>query len=36
MAHEIRTMAFTGEKCWHGLGFEMPANASIEEWNLIE
>ena len=39
MAHEITThqngraeMAFVGEAAWHGLGQELQAGASIEEW----
>jgi len=38
MAHEIdfttgtAAMAYTGETPWHGLGFQLPRTASIEEW----
>lgn len=38
MAHEIdlsnsrANMAYAGEKPWHGLGFQIDADASIEEW----
>ena len=38
MAHEIdfttgtAAMAYTGETPWHGLGFQLPQTASIEEW----
>jgi len=38
MAHEIdfstgtAAMAYTGETPWHGLGFQLPETASIEEW----
>lgn len=38
MAHEIDTsngranMAYAGEKPWHGLGFQIDADASIQEW----
>ena len=26
MAHEVETMAWTGEEPWHGLGVQVPAN----------
>ena len=38
MAHEIdfstgtAAMAYVGETPWHGLGFQLPETASIEEW----
>jgi len=38
MAHEIDTsngrnnMAYAGEKPWHGLGFQIDPDASIDEW----
>jgi phage/plasmid-like protein (TIGR03299 family) len=39
MAHQISIrkngvaeMAFTGERGWHGLGNELPAGATIEQW----
>lgn len=38
MAHEIdmsrnrANMAYAGEKPWHGLGFQINADASVEEW----
>ena len=32
MSHEINTMAFTGERPWHGLGVALPADAPLEIW----
>ncbi|MGH8643220.1 MAG: DUF932 domain-containing protein [Gammaproteobacteria bacterium] len=32
MSHEINSMAYTGAKPWHGLGFQLPANASVDVW----
>jgi len=32
MAHEIASIAYTNEDCWHGLGNKLPANQSIEVW----
>lgn len=32
MAHEIYTMAYTGETPWHGLGEQLDPNAPIEVW----
>lgn len=31
MSHQIKKMVFTGEVPWHGLGVQLPANASYEE-----
>lgn len=32
MAHAVKTMAYTGEMPWHGLGNVLEKGASIEEW----
>lgn len=32
MAHEVETMAYANEVPWHGLGFNINPDASIEEW----
>ncbi len=32
MAHEVETMAWAGDKPWHGLGQELTYNAPIETW----
>lgn len=32
MAHLIDTMAYAGETPWHGLGANLPADASIDQW----
>lgn len=32
MAHEVEQMAYANEVPWHGLGFNISADASIEQW----
>ena len=32
MAHQVQTMAFTGETPWHQLGNQLPAKQPIEVW----
>lgn len=32
LSNDRENMAYIGEKPWHGLGFEMPENATISEW----
>ena len=32
MSHQVETMAFMGDTPWHGLGNQLPANQSIENW----
>ena len=32
MAHLIETMAYANEAPWHGLGNNIDADSSIEEW----
>lgn len=32
MAHEVETMAYAGELPWHGLGFNISAGSTVEEW----
>lgn len=32
MAHEVETMAWTNQVPWHGLGFEVKGDLSIEGW----
>lgn len=34
MAHEIDTMAYTGETPWHGLGSHLPDGGTIDEWRI--
>lgn len=32
MAHQVRTMAYTGAEPWHGLGSKLEAGQTIEQW----
>ena len=32
MSHEVEKMAYVGAKPWHGLGADLPDNASLEIW----
>lgn len=33
MAHQVYTMAYAGQKPWHGLGNQIDPNSTLEEWS---
>ena len=32
MAHQLQTMAYTGQTPWHNLGHALPAQQSTDTW----
>lgn len=34
MSNDRANMAYIGEKPWHGLGFELPEGASLDQWRV--